>query len=358
MKYKLDWEETKQRYEAWWRREKMDRPLLWLTCPKSDVPDEVPPPAPEDIEARWTDLDYLSASIDHPMRRTFYAAESVPVWSVGYPGHATMPTFYGCPFTLAETTGWHDPILTGETLDVSGLTVDRECKWWKWGDEMLARARAESEGKCLAAIGAIFGCGDTLAMVRGNERMLYDLMDDPAGVRDAELKFMDDWIEVFDHQTGILTEGGREYGTWFPIWAPGKFYPTQCDVAYGISLRSFRECFVPALEKQTEYLDHALYHLDGTGAFHLVEEVCKIDGIGAVQVLPGTGQPPALHFLDTCQTVQRMGKNLWIFVPPEEIPDALDKLSSRGLMFCTGARDEAHAQEIIETTARLAVDRG
>ena len=133
---------------------------------------------------------------------------------------------------------------------------------------------------------------------------------------------------------------------------------TQCDVAYGISAKSFRECFVPALEKQCAFLDHSLYHLDGTGAFHLVEEVCKIDRMGAVQVLPGAGQPSALHFMDTCKAVQRMGKNLWIFVSPEEIPHALANLSSRGLMFCTGARSEAHARAIIDQTARLAVDRG
>jgi len=68
-------------------------------------------------------------------------------------------------------------------------------------------------------------------------------MDDPAGVREAELKLVDDWIVVFTHQVDILCRDGGLYATWFPLWAPGRFYPMQCDVSYGISPESFRECF-------------------------------------------------------------------------------------------------------------------
>lgn len=356
--YKPDWDEARQRYEAYWRREKMDRPLLWITAPKDDLPDEPYPQGPNDLEQRWMDLDYLAATNDYALRRTYYAAEALPIWSAGYPGHVALPTFYGCPFTLAPSTGWHDPILFDEKLDTSHVKLDRECKWWKWGDEMFARARDECAGKAIPAMGAIFGCGDTLAMLRGNHQMLLDLIDQPEAVCETELQFMDDWFEVYDHQNGILRANGGESATWFPFWAPGKHYAVQCDVAYGISPKNFRECFVPALKKWTDWLDYAIFHLDGTGAFHLVEEVCSVEGVGAVQVLPGAGQPGPLHFMDTCKTVQRMGKGLHIMISPEEIPTALEDLSSRGLFICTGAGSEAQAREIVETTEKLSVDRG
>jgi len=358
LEYKPDWEEIKQRYAAWWRREKMDRCLLWVEAPKENLPDEPPPTAPEDTERLWTDLDYLSAANDYRMRRTFYAAEAFPIWSPGYPGHIAIPTFYGCPFKLDRGTGWHEAILTDEKLDVSGLKLDRQGKWWRFGDELLRRAREESAGKSIPSMCAIFGCGDTLGMLRGNERLLFDIADAPAAVRRAELALMDDWFGVFEHQTNLLCDGGGEYATWFPIWAPGRFYPTQCDVSYGISPKAFRECFVPALEKQVAWLDHAIYHLDGTGAFHLVEEVCKIDGIYAVQVLPGTGKPGPLHYMDVLKTVQHMGKGLHITISPQEIPEALSRLSSRGLFIHTWASSQTEAMKIVEQAARLSVDRG
>ena len=70
------------------------------------------------------------------------------------------------------------------------------------------------------------------------------------------------------------------------------------------------------------------------------------------------GQPGPLHFMNTCKTVQRMGKNLQISISPDELPEALENLSSRGLHIATGARSEDHAREIIEQACQLSVDRG
>lgn len=356
--HKPDWPETRQRYEAWWRGDRMDRPMLWVSAPRDNLPAEPWPKAPDDLEQRWTDLDYLAAVNDYQMRRTYYAAESLPVWCPGYPGHATIPTYYGCPFKLAESTGWHDPILPEETLDISGLKIDKTCRWYQWGETMFARARRESAGKCLPSTGAIFGLGDTLGLLRGNYRLLLDLIDQPEAVRDAELKMMDDWFDVYQHQVDLLTADGGDFATWFPIWAPGRHYAVQCDVSYGISPGQYRECFLPALKKWTQWLDHSIYHLDGVGAFHLVEEIAKADRIRAIQVLPGSGKPSPLHYMDTLKTVQRLGLGLYIMIAPEEVPQALATLSSRGLFLFTWARDQKHADELLATTARLAVDRG
>ena len=103
---------------------------------------------------------------------------------------------------------------------------------------------------------------------------------------------------------------------------------------------------------------YSIYHLDGVGAFHLIEEVCRIENIHAVQVLPGAGQPSPLHFLDTLRTVQRMGKGLHITIPPGDVRDAPDLLSCRGLCIDTNARTETEARALIEDISRLSVDRG
>ena len=356
--FKPDWGEAKQRLRAWWNCEKLDRCLLTVTAPRSGPVGLISPKRPDSIEESWTDLDYLTAVNEDEHRATFFGAEAVPVWCPRYPGHATMPTFYGCPFTLGPDTGWHEPILTGEKLDVSGLKVDRTCRWWKWGDELLHRAREESAGKSIPAMHAIFGGGDTLGMLRGTERMLYDLMDDPTAVRDAELKLMDDWMDVFSHQVGILTRDGGPCTSWFGLWAPGTCYTAQCDVSYGISPASFRECFVPAIRKQTDFLDYALYHVDGVGAFPFVDELAKVEGIRALQILPGAGKPSPLHYLDVLQKVQRLGKGLHISIPPGEVESALNLLSSRGLCIATWADSEEQARAIIDLAGRKSVDRG
>jgi hypothetical protein len=356
--YKPDWPEARQRLAAWWNREKIDRCLLTVHAPRDNCADAAYPQRPPTIQERWTTTDYLDALNEYDHRTTFYGAEAVPVWTPGNPGHVTIPTFYGCPFKLDWDTGWHEAILTGPTLDATGLKLDRTCQWWTWGDRLLQHARAASAGKSVPSMNAIFGGGDTLAMLRGTERLLMDIMDDPAAVCGAELKLMDDWMEVFGHQWGILTRDGGLATNWFGLWAPGTCYPMQCDVSYGISAQSFHECFVPALRKQAQFLDYSLYHVDGVGAFHLVPEIARIDRIRALQILPGAGKPSPLHYLDVLRQVQRLGKGLHITIGPGEVGQALDLLSSRGLCINTWAESESQARQIIELAARESVDRG
>ena len=55
--YKPDWEETKQRYIAWWAHEDFGRCALSVTAPRSGVAEEAPPPLPDKIDDRWLDFD-------------------------------------------------------------------------------------------------------------------------------------------------------------------------------------------------------------------------------------------------------------------------------------------------------------
>jgi len=355
--YKPDWIEARQRLEAWWNGRKTDRCLISVTAPRADAATLVPPQRPPTILETWTDLQYIKAWNDHVHRTTFFGGEALPVWTGWHPGHVSIPTFYGCPFKLDWETGWHDPILNGEKLDISHLKIDRDNTWWHFGQKLLEFERDQARGKSIPSMTAIFGVGDTLAMLRGNERLLLDMMDDPDGVCQSELKLMDDWFDVYKWETDIICPGGDMYTTWFGLWAPGKYYPMQCDISYGISADTFRRCYVPALRKQAQFLDYAVYHVDGVGAFHLVDELAKIERINALQILPGAGKPSPLHYSDVLHKVQRLRKGLHISIPPEEVEAALSMLSSRGLFISTWASSEKQARELIDLAGRLSVDR-
>jgi len=355
--YKPDWEETKQRYSAWWRGEKLDRCLLAVCAPRDEAPPDEYPDTPPTIEQRWMDLAYLDARNEYEWRHTFYGAEAVPQWCPGYPGHVSMPTFYGCPIELDWDTGWHGAILTGEKLDVSGLSINRTGRWWQFGLEVHRHARQAAAGKALPGLCAIMGGGDTLSSLRGAERLLMDLMDDPSGVREAEIKLMHDWFKVYRMYADLLRAGDDWFTTWFPVWTPGYYYTAQCDVSYGISPKSFRECFLPAIQLQTDLLDYSLYHVDGIGAFPFVDDLCKLERLGGLQILPGAGKPSPLHYLDVLRKVQRAGKRLHISIEPQEVPQALELLSSRGLCIGTWCGSEKEALTVIEQASRLSVDR-
>jgi hypothetical protein len=260
---------------------------------------------------------------------------------------------------LDHNTGWLNPILTDpDTFDVKSVALNKNHPNYAFTMRMLARAAQESAGKSLASVGAFGGCGDTLASLRGTEQLLLDCIERPDDVREADLYLMDIWCEFFDTCYEIVREASEGSTCWFPLWSPGKFYPAHNDFAYNIGPDMFREIFLPSIVKQTEFLDHCIYHVDGVGNFRHVEALCEVPGIQAYQIAPGAGKPNPLHYLDTCKAVQAAGKNLQISLAPGDVEEALSKLSARGLFISTCAKTEQEARELLKKAEQWSVDRG
>ena len=354
--YKPDWDETKERYLAWWAGEALDRCALSVTAPRSGMPDEPPPAEPEDPAAKWTDLDYIRRTNEYRHSRTFYGGEAFPVWHGGYPGNKSLPVFLGCPITLGPETGWIDPVLTEPQPDIRRLKIQRDGPHWQFATELLRTAARESAGKSVPSIGAFGGSGDNLSALRGNRQLLFDLADRPDWVRDAEMFLMDLWIEVYDIFYEIIREAAGGSTCWFELWSPGRFYAAQNDFSYMISPAMFRDIFLPVIRRQTEFLDHAVYHVDGIGSFAHVDALCELPRLQALQILPGAGKPSPLHYMEVLKRVQSKGKNLHITVPPGEVETALEVLSARGLFIRTVCESEEEARRLLRDAQRWSHD--
>ena len=355
--YKPDWEEAQQHLLAWWAGEAFGRCALSVTAPRADPPPLAPPPAPRDPIQRWTDLDWIAAANSYRHATTFYGGEAFPCWDGGYPGHMCIAAFLGCPVTLDMETGWIDPLLTEDDWDVTRLRLDRDGPRWRFAIEFLQRAAQESAGKSIPTLGALGASGDTLAYLRGTERLLYDVILSPERVREAERTLMAMWIEVYEQFYGIVHHAAGGSTAWFPLWSPGRFYPAQCDFSYMISPRMFNDLFLPPIERQTQYLDHTVYHVDGIDAFRHVPALLELPRLQALQILPGAGKPSPLHYLDTLRLVQSKGRNLHITIPPEEVEEALKLLSARGLCIQTHCQSEEQARMLLANAEKWSRDR-
>ncbi|HPP13501.1 MAG TPA: hypothetical protein PKW42_12300, partial [bacterium] len=231
--------------------------------------------------------------------------------------------------------------------------------WWQFTLKLLTRSVSDCQGKAFPSIGAFGGSGDCLAALRGTEPLLYDLCDCPERVKEAEKILMDIWIKVYSvfyELVAPVSDGGST--CWFPLWAPGKFYASQCDFSCMISPSLFEEIFLPAIEQQLNFLDYAIYHVDGTGAFRHVPALCALPGLQAIQILPGTGQGSPLKYLDVLKYVQAHGKNLHLTLAAEEVKVALEHLSGRGLFLATSCRSEEEAKRLLKECEKWSQDRG
>ena len=124
-----------------------------------------------------------------------------------------------------------------------------------------------------------------------------------------------------------------------------------------ISSKMFNEAFLPTLQMQTEFLDHAVHHVDGVGNFRHVDALCELPRLQALQILPGAGKPSALHYLPILRKVQAARKNLWIGIPAGEVKAALELLSARGLFISTRCESEEEARMLLKNVEKWSVDR-
>jgi hypothetical protein len=348
--YKPDWDDTKKRYEAWWAHELLDRCAISVVSPRTDALSLVPPALPDKLEDRWLDFEYISALNDYQLSRLFFGGESLPVWCPGWPGWGSIPCFLGATITLKEETGWIDPIISDGALtdyDYNSFIISPENRWWKLHLDILRHATREALGKSIVPVGAFGGSGDTLAGIRGSDKLLFDVIDSPEYVREFDLYLMKQWIEVHDTSYRIAREATEGSTCWFNLWSPGRFYAAQNDFSYMISPEMFIDIFLPAIEMQTNYLDHSVYHVDGIGAFVHVDALSELPKLQAFQILPGTGKPSPLHYMDILKKLQAKGKNLHLSILPGEVEYALSQLSSKGLFLEVWCETEEEAKALL-----------
>lgn len=350
--HKPDWDETRERYRAWWNREYFGRCGLWVTAPRDDVPASPKSTEPADPEEKWANLEYLLDACEYSLGRTYFGGEAFPILNYGYPGREGIGAFLGCNVRLMPDTGWVDPILDGDRLEVRHLRIAEDNRWWRFVLDAHGRTAQRAKAKAIPATGAFGGVGDSLAWLRGTERLLIDCMEQPERVRDSEEYLLDMWIEVFTRLHGILREAREGSAGWFPLWAPGKFYAVQNDFSFNIGPGTFREIFLPVIRRHTEFLDYSIYHVDGVDSFRHVDALLELPRLGALQILPGAGKPGPLHYMPVLKKVQAAGKNLHISLPAGEVQDALENLSARGLFIMTSCKTEAEARDLLRNAEK------
>ena len=349
LQYKDDWLEARKRYCQWWAGEDFGRCALSVKA-RRDNTELNPPDLPDKVEDRWLDLEYLCRLNHFRMQQTYYGAEAIPVWNAGYPGWDFLAAFLGSPIDLSEDTGWVSPL--GDQWPgynhFSALKLDPANHWWRFALKIHQLAAREAKGYSIPGIQAIGATGDVLAALRSTNQLLTDVIDFPDAVRQAEIHLMNIWIDVYD-QLHRITYDAADQGSsnFFHIWAPGKFYIASNDFSHMISTEMLEALFEPALQMQLDYLDHAIYHVDGVDAFRHVDWLCSIDKLDGLQILPGAGKPSPLHYMDVLKKVQAAGKKLHISIPPEEVKTALEHLSAKGLFIDTHCDSESDAKDLI-----------
>jgi len=114
-----------------------------------------------------------------------------------------------------------------------------------------------------------------------------------------------------------------------------------------ISPKIFRDFFLRHLERQTNFLDYSIYHLDGPGAIKHLDALLELPRLHAIQWVPGAGAPPMREWIPLLKRIQEAGKGLVLDITPEDVKPLLSQLDKRGLCLRTWCSSLEEGEELL-----------
>ncbi len=347
--HKHNWPETRERMQAYWAMEVLDRPCIAVTAPAGPARRLDPPP---DYKTLWTDPDYVAQSYDIAHEATYFGGEAMPGTSlmVGY------AFGYGAPLHYSEQTIWQEPIIS--SWDPAPRLELDESDWaWRQVQAVVARCAEVAAGKWMVGWPNIHQPNDHLPLLRGSQVFCLDLLDHPAEVKRALRKLLDNWYVMYERISGMLSaqEGSI---TWLPVWCPWRRCVTlQSDISCTLSPAMFEEFIAPELEELSGWLDACIYHLDGPGALQHLNRLLALERLHAIQWTPGTGNEEGLAWLELFRRIQERGKGVVIWLPYDQVEAAVRELKPEGLFILTSAESPEAAETLLERAVQITRSR-
>lgn len=332
-----------ERYNAWRKREPVERPMIGLSW-EPDVP---PLPdmlaqvelgkevSPDQIQPEmfldWIESCYQQdCQLQSDVIQTFAPAFGVP-W---------VEAIAGCPVVAHPGSLWAEPCLDSYA-NRPRICLDLDNPWLRKLIELTRVLVEFADGRFPVTLPLTRGPLDTLSAMRGPERMGLDFYDN----RDEVLEILDEltdlWIGFCEAVLPWIPPFHGGYCTRMKMWAPGHAVTPQNDISSIVSASMYEEFALPCDRRIVSRFPYHSFHLHDT-EYHQIDGLLKLKELTAIQLFlqPSSGGPP----LETVMPVVRQALNSKpLLLGVEDIETAewcLNELPSTG--FCLMLSTKAH----------------
>ena len=345
----IDWERSKKRFEAFWERQIIDRPIVIAGAAMPDAP-ALPDPQGRTIEQRWLDPEYCVAVAEAHMARTYFAGDAFPAFFHNI-GPGALAAFLGSEVSFSESTVWFHECVTD--LERTPLpTLDPNNKYWRAVQETTRLACQRGQGKYINCFTDIGGVTDVLASMYGTQNLMMDMLERPDAVRPWLRHITGQWIKVYNELLSMILPQGGTRG-WLSFWSAHRTYPLQNDYSCMISPEMFTDVCLEELQVLTGFLDQPFYHLDGPGAVKHVDALLALPRLRAIQWQPGASGGVATDWLDLLKKIQKGGKGILFDVRPYEFDTIMSELRPEGVIArVAGTTTPAEADDAVRRLSK------
>ena len=352
--WKENWSETRENFIDWWNHEGL---VLSVGRHPLDTPREELGALPGVGMVEAYEDGPARASRSHArLAGQAFPGDSLPISSTDI-GPGSLALALGSEPGFSPETVWFEPCIheVEEPETLPPLVFNPESHWWRV-TEATCRAAAElGRGKYLVGCPDLVENVDIVSALRDPQTLMMDMILRPEWVEQKVWEVNQAFFEAYQRIYDIikLPDGSSCFGA-FALWGPGKTAKVQCDAAAMFSPGMFRQFVVPALTEQCEWLDHSMFHLDGTQCIDKLDALLAIEALDAVEWTPqagieGGGDPRWFEIyrriLDAGKSVQAVGVTL------EQLKPLLDAVGPKGMYIMMWPRSLAEAEQALEIGA-------
>ncbi|OHD82096.1 MAG: hypothetical protein A3J97_09075 [Spirochaetes bacterium RIFOXYC1_FULL_54_7] len=301
-----------ERNEAFWSGNLTGGPLLWLTV-QNQHPSGIAPVPPETDEEQWTDVAYQLAKTEHNLATTGFHADALPV-HMPWLGPDQFAAWLGgdLSFSTQDNTSWTKPFVE-DWADFPDFEINRNGRWWQTYWATMKASVARGKDRWTTAYPDLHTGIDALGAMRGPQRLMMDLINEPDTIKAAMAQMTRLWISVVDEVSALILPTDQGTGNWTGGWSAGRFLCLgQNDLSCLIGPDMFEEFCLPDTLACCRHADSIIYHLDGPDAIRHLPTLLAIDEINCIQWIQGAGSPLPSQWIDLLKRIQDAGKSVQV----------------------------------------------
>nr|MDO8083622.1 hypothetical protein [Candidatus Sigynarchaeum springense] len=338
MAYKEDLDAAKQRMDAWWDHEIIDRPAIGYYCPRSDVP----------LRGIW-DLWYLAkdpdnidgalANFEDKAGALVFGGELIPNFFPNY-GPGVMASVLGAEAHFQTDTVWFSyPATLDNVVEVlESAKLDFDNPWYARLLRITERAVERAGTRYQVDITDLGGVMDVIASFLKPRDIFYAMRNKPGVIDACRAIVLEKMLKVYDTLQAKIGARCHGCGAWLQVWGRKTWYPIQCDFAYMLSPAYFKRFVLPDITAQARHMERAIYHLDGVNQLPYLDDLLSIPELTGIQWVPGAGKPVlgSDEWMSVFKKIQAAGKNIVAMdVTPEYVARMYKELDHKGLYVLT-----------------------
>jgi hypothetical protein len=292
----------------------------------------------------WFDEEYQIERFVRQLEGKRFLGETFPLYWPNL-GPNVFAACFGCELKFGEVTSWAEPILEDYSADVA---LDWQSEYRVQLDNLTRRALEQADGRFFVGYTDLHPGIDWMAALRGTERLLFDLYDDPEPVKAILSAGTSDFLAFYDHYDRMLKEAGQPSISWMEIPSQGRMHIPSCDFATMISPAHFREFVFPVLYDECLAMTHNVFHMDGKGVARHLDAILELPNVQAIQWVQGVADDaPILQWTPLIQRIQDAGKSVVVDLTVQELEPFMDNIRPEGILVCLASESEEQEREIL-----------